>query len=136
MDKLRLRNVISSLLLSVFLIALAGCKGGGSDSAPAPQASASPPASGGGGGSGVTGTAVLSWAPPTTNTDGSPVDLMGFVIYQGSSPANMTSLLMVGAIETTTVIDNLPSGTHFFAVAALSVSGAQSALSNIQSKTI
>ena len=131
MKDLRTNGALKVLLLGLLLLGLAGCEGeSDAKSDPAPAGSAAPAIGGG------TGVAVLSWAPPTTNTDGSPVDLLGYVIYQGSSPTNLTALRMVGILDTTTVIDNLPAGTHFFAVAAVSMSGAQSALSNVQSKTI
>jgi hypothetical protein len=43
---------------------------------------------------------------------------------------------MVSAIDTSVLVDGLPVGTVYFAVTALSVSGAESAFSNIESKTI
>ena len=82
------------------------------------------------------GTAVLSWTPPTTNTDSSPVDLAGFNIYTGTSAGNLRFLTTVSALDITTVVDNLATGTHFFAVTAVSVTGAESGFSNVESKTI
>lgn len=85
---------------------------------------------------GGTGTAVLSWAPPSTNTDGSPVSLTGFRVYIGTSPANLQYVRTVSALDTNTLIDGLPVGVYFFAVTAVSDTGAESALSNIETKTI
>jgi hypothetical protein len=113
------------LLLSFLATALVSCSSG-SDSSGVN-------ASGFTGGS---GTAVLSWAPPTTNTDGSPVDLVGFNIYAGTSSGNLQFRTTVGALDTTIVVDNLAAGTYFFAVTAVSVTGAESGFSNIASKTI
>ncbi len=39
-------------------------------------------------------------------------------------------------MDTTTVVDKLATGTHFFAVAAVSVTRAESGFSNVESKTI
>lgn len=113
------------LLPFAFVLAiLAGCGSGGGESTAAS------------GFTGGTGTAVLSWSPPSTNTDGSPVSLTGFNIYVGTSPGNLKPILMVSATDTTTVLNGLLPGTYFFAVAAVSTTGAESALSNIESKTI
>lgn len=83
-----------------------------------------------------TGTAVLTWTPPSTNTDGSPLSLMGFVVYHGASPNALSAVRMVGALDTTAVVEQLPAGTHYFAITAVSVSGAESAFSNIERKII
>jgi hypothetical protein len=107
-----------------FLTIVAGCGSGGGES------------TAGSGFTGGTGTAVLSWGPPSTNTDGSPVTLTGFNIYVGKSPGDLKPILMVGPTETTTVLNGLLPGSYFFAVAAVSSTGAESALSNIESKTI
>ena len=113
------------LPLAFLLTILAGCgSSGGGDSTAAS------------GFTGGTGTAVLSWSPPSTNTDGSPVSLTGFNIYVGTSPSNLQPVLMVSAVETVTVLNGLPPGTYFFAVTAISNTGAESALSNVESKTI
>jgi hypothetical protein len=124
MNGARLGDTWRLLLVLLAVVAMAGCGGGGgSDSGPQQF----------GGG---TGTAMLSWAPPTANNDGSPVDLMGFVIYVGSSPQNLHAVRMVGPIDTSALIDSLPVGTYYFAVTAVNLSGAESTFSNIESKTI
>lgn len=79
---------------------------------------------------------MLSWAPPTTNTDGSPADLLGFRVYRGSSPQSLQPIRLVSALDTSVVIDSLPVGQHYFAVTAVSLNGAESAFSNIETKTI
>ncbi len=84
---------------------------------------------------GATGTANLSWLPPVTNEDGTPVNLTGFKIYSGPSAGNLQQIATVGANETTYTAINLSSGTHYFAVTALGDIG-DSAFSNIESKTI
>lgn len=121
---------LAILMLLACVTLLVGCGGEeGSDAgAPAPAVSA-PVAQG-------TGTAVLSWSPPSANTDGSPVQLFGFVIYMGTAPHDLRPLQMAGATDMNAVIGNLPVGTHYFAVTALAVGGAESAFSNIETKTI
>jgi hypothetical protein len=85
----------------------------------------------------ATGTATLTWAAPTTNTDGSPVTpLSGFTIYYGTSASALTqSVVVSGATTTTYVITGLTSGTWYFGVAADAADGTQSAMSNVGSKT-
>jgi len=85
-----------------------------------------------------TGTATLSWAAPTTNTDGEPLtDLAGYRIYYGTDASELTATVQLsGTGLQTYVIDDLGSGTWFFAVRAITSAGAESALSEVVSKTI
>jgi hypothetical protein len=84
----------------------------------------------------TTGSATLAWDAPTTHEDGTPAtDLSGFKIYYGTSSGNYTSTIDVGNINTY-VVDNLVSGTYYFAVTAYYTSGNQSGYSNEASKTI
>jgi hypothetical protein len=129
MVKAKPRNLAAFLVVSFFIFTLTGCGEGESESDPPPIIPGGPAPTG-------TGAAVLSWSPPVSNTDGSPVDLMGFMIYQGTSSGNLQAVRVVSTIDTTTVIDNLLPGTHFFAVTAVSVTGAESSFSNVESKTI
>jgi fibronectin type III domain protein len=86
----------------------------------------------------TTGTAILTWDPPTTNTDGSAVTpLAGYTIYYGTSANALTqSVVITDATTTTSEITGLASGTWYFAVAAAAADGTQSALSNLGSKAI
>jgi hypothetical protein len=72
---------------------------------------------------------------PTTNEDGSPLTVASFNIYAGSSPASLQKIVSVGAGETTFTVTGLAAGTHYFAVTAVSTTGAESTFSNIESKT-
>jgi hypothetical protein len=85
-----------------------------------------------------TGTATVSWSPPTENTDGSPLaNLAGFEIYYGTSQAGLTRIVQVaGSTMTSYTVTGLTSGTWYFAVSAYNSSGMESSLSNIGSKTI
>ncbi len=82
------------------------------------------------------GSATLSWTPPTTNTDGTALtDLAGFKVYYGTASGSYTQVVNVGYVTTYTV-NNLTSGTYYFAVTAYDTSGYESGYSNQVSKTI
>jgi len=85
-----------------------------------------------------TGTATVSWLPPTQNTDGSPLtDLAGFRIYYGTSPADVSqSVNITNPGVTIYVIENLYPATWYFRVRAYAADGTESAPSNTASKTI
>lgn len=83
------------------------------------------------------GNATLSWKAPTSNTNGSSLtDLAGYRIYYGNSTSALNSVVTVSLGVTTYVVEGLTSGTWYFAVRAYTASGTESALSNIESKTI
>ena len=107
---------------------LSGCIDPGPGSTHAPTAS---PSSAG-------GAATISWEAPTTNTDGTPLtDLAGYRIYYGSSPDKLGHSVQIKTIGLQTyVIDDLQSGTWYFAVMAVASDGSESGLSDIVSKTI
>ncbi|HEU4486796.1 MAG TPA: putative Ig domain-containing protein [Povalibacter sp.] len=85
-----------------------------------------------------TGSATLSWTPPTTNTDGSSLtNLSGYRIYYGTSSSSLNKTVQITNPSISTyVIDDLSAATWYFAVKAVASSGAESALSNKVSKTI
>jgi hypothetical protein len=84
-----------------------------------------------------TGSATLSWTPPTTNTNGSSVSLAGYRIYYGTSASNLSRTVQVAnAGLTRYVLSDLSAGTWYFAVRAYSSNGSESANSNTGSKTI
>jgi hypothetical protein len=84
------------------------------------------------------GSATLSWMPPTTNTDGSPLtDLAGYKIYWGTALGtypNSTTLSNPGL--TSYVVTNLAPGTYYFVATAFNTSGIESTFSSVASKTI
>jgi hypothetical protein len=86
----------------------------------------------------ATGSATLSWTPPTLNSDGSTLtDLAGYQVRYGASPSDLSqSVSLTNASLSTYVIDNLTPGTWYFAVAAVNSQGVSSALSSVASKTI
>jgi hypothetical protein len=86
----------------------------------------------------TTGSATLSWIPPTQNSDGSPLtNLAGYRVYWGISPGGYThSVRLNNPGLATFVVEPLESGTWYFAATAVNALGAESPLSNVGSKTI
>jgi hypothetical protein len=86
----------------------------------------------------TTGSATLTWAAPTVNTNGTSVTpLVGYTIYYGTTEGALTqSTVVSGASTLTDTITGLTPGTWYFAVAADAADGTQSAMSEIGSKTI
>ena len=84
------------------------------------------------------GSATLTWLPPTTNTDGSPLsNLAGYRIHWGTTPGSYSSSVTVmNPGLATYVVENLAPNTYYFAVKAINSSGAESGFSNQASKTI
>jgi hypothetical protein len=83
------------------------------------------------------GAATVSWTPPTQNTDGSPLTLAGYQIVYGRSADNLNQSAQVSNPSISTyVVDNLTTGTWFFAVIAVSSTGTTSEQSTVVSKTI
>ena len=137
-SRLRARAGILALAMSA---ALAGCNGGdsGIGTVAAPASTTGNGSSGSGGSTGVsTGSAMLSWLPPDTNTDGSALtNLAGYYIHYGTDMAHLDQLIKIATVGLTNyVIDNLASGTYYFAMSSYSTAGVESALSAIVSKTI
>src|SRR5688572_28263141 len=86
----------------------------------------------------ATGSAMLSWNPPTQNADGSPLtNLAGYRVYWGTSQgylSNSTTLTNPGL--SSYVVDQLTPATWYFALSAVNSSGTESALSNVASKQV
>ena len=83
------------------------------------------------------GDATLSWDPPTTNTDGTPLtDLAGYIIYYGTTTGDYSQSVDAGNV-TTSQVANLTDGiTYYFAVTAYDTSWNESDYSNEISKAI
>jgi hypothetical protein len=86
----------------------------------------------------ATGSATLTWNPPTQNTDGSPLtDLAGYKIYWGTSQGTYpNSVTLTNPGLTSYVVTNLVSGTYYFVATALNSEGVESSYSASASKTI
>ena len=83
-------------------------------------------------------TALLSWKPPTKDTNGGDVTtLSGYRIYYGTKEQDLNKAVAVsGADSTSYEIAGLTEGTWYFAVAANAKDGTEGPRSAIASKTI
>jgi hypothetical protein len=86
----------------------------------------------------TTGSATLSWVPPTLNVNGSPLtNLAGYRIYWGTSQGTYPSSVTIdNPAVSAYVVQPLTPGQWFFVVTARSATGSESAFSNVASKTI
>lgn len=86
----------------------------------------------------TTGVATLNWTPPTRNTDGSTLtNLAGYRIVYGRSAGSLTETVQIGNPGISSyMIENLAAGTWYFSVKTYSVSGSESTLSTLVSKTV
>jgi hypothetical protein len=84
----------------------------------------------------ASGSATLSWTPPTSNMDGSPLtNLAGYRVYWGPAAGNYTSSVTLNnAGLTSYVVGSLAPGTYYFVVSAFNTAGAESPMSNVVSK--
>lgn len=78
-----------------------------------------------------TASITLGWVPPTQNNDGSPItNLAGYKIRYGTTPSEYTqTIALQNAGLTRYVIDNLSTGTYYFAITAYNSLGIESAMS-------
>jgi hypothetical protein len=86
----------------------------------------------------ASGSAVLSWNPPVTNTDGSAlVNLAGYKIDYGTTAGSLTHTVTISdPTATSYMVQGLGSGTWYFAVSDFTSSGTVSTLSTVVSKAI
>lgn len=105
----------------------AGNRGPNSDVRTATTAQAPPPS----------GSALLTWTPPTQNDDGSTLtDLAGYRIHYGRSASVLSETMQIDVPGATAWnVTGLDSGTWYFAVTAFTSTN-QSESSNVVSKTV
>jgi hypothetical protein len=86
----------------------------------------------------ATGSATLTWTPPTGNTDGSALsDLAGYRIYWGTAQGNYpNSVALNNPGLTSYVVEQLAPATWYFVVTAVNSSGVESQYSNVASKAV
>lgn len=84
------------------------------------------------------GSATLSWAPPSLNTDGTPLtDLAGYKIYWGTTSGVYTeSVTLDNPGLTMYVVENLAAGDWYFVGSSLNAAGVESSYSNEAMKVI
>lgn len=83
--------------------------------------------------------AALSWSPPTQYIDGHalpPAELTAYRIYYGTNAGSLARIAEVDGGTTAFAVRDLATGTHYFAVTAVSVSGSESNYSVVGSKAI
>jgi hypothetical protein len=99
-------------------------KGGGSTTTSTPPMAPPPKAA-------TTTSVTLGWVPPTRNNDGSLItNLAGYKIHYGTASSEYTqTIALQNAGLTRYVVDNLPSGTYYFAITAYNSQGIESPLS-------
>jgi putative Ig domain-containing protein/fibronectin type III domain protein len=92
----------------------------------------------GGGGTSTSGSALVQWHPPTTNTNGTTLtNLAGYTIRYGTNASTLSSTVKVANPGLSSYqIDGLSAGTYYFAVSAYNSSGQTSSLSSLVAKTI
>jgi hypothetical protein len=75
----------------------------------------------------TTGSATLSWVPPTQNANGSVMtDLAGYHIYYGTTPDLEQSVTVSNAGLTRYVLTGLAKTTWYFAMTAYDSAGRES----------
>jgi len=86
----------------------------------------------------TSGSATVSWTPPATNVDGTPiVSLAGYRIVYGSSPSNLSKSVNIPSPTITSArIEALAPGTWYFAVKAYTAARIESDLSTVGYKII
>ena len=83
------------------------------------------------------GQATLTWNPPTTNSDGTPLtDLGAYKVYYGTASGSYTTTVDVGNVTSYTVTGLNNNATYYFAATAYDTTGNESGYSNEVSKTI
>ena len=86
----------------------------------------------------ATGSATLSWTPPTTNTDGSPLtNLAGYKIYWGTSQGTYPNSVTLNNPGLTSYVVEQSRARHLFLRRdGIEQRGVESTFSTAGSKTI
>ena len=86
----------------------------------------------------ATGSATLTWNPPTQNTDGTGLtNLAGYRVYWGTSQGNYPNSVTISNPGLATyVVDQLTPARWYFVVTAYSSTGVESSASNVASKQV
>lgn len=82
-------------------------------------------------------SASLSWVAPTQNTNGTPItNLAGFRVYWGTVAGTYpNSTTLSNPAARAYIVENLTAAQWFFVTTAFNTAGAESAFSNVASKT-
>ena len=81
---------------------------------------------------------MLSWAPPTENTDGSALNALAGhkILYGMAEDALEKSVSILNPSVTRYVIEDLSPGIWYFGMVSVNAGGRESKLSQLVSKTI
>jgi hypothetical protein len=83
------------------------------------------------------GSAVVNWSAPTTNTNGSALtNLARFRVLYGNSSSSLTQSVTIEDPTRRSATISLAPGTWYFAVRAVNSSNVESDNSNVASKTV
>lgn len=84
------------------------------------------------------GGATVSWTPPTTNTDGSPLtDLASYELFHAATSAGVDTATPISVpLGTSYTLSGLPAGTRWFGMKAVNAQGVRSVMSVKTSKMI
>jgi hypothetical protein len=84
------------------------------------------------------GNAALDWTPPTENNDGSVlINLAGYNVHYGTGPDKLTQVVKLANPGLTSyVVDNLSTGTWYFAITSYAADGTESSNSGVVSTKI
>ncbi len=85
-----------------------------------------------------TGSATISWLPPSTNTNGTSLtNLAGYKIYYGTSATSLSQSAQIASPGITSyVIENLSPGTWYFSMVSYNSANVQSSPSQVVSFVI
>ena len=86
----------------------------------------------------ATGSVTLTWTPPTTNTDGSPLNnLAAYKIYYGLSEGNYPNEIRIDNPGIATyVVDDLSENGYYFVSTSINAGEVESDFSNVVFKTV
>jgi len=118
-------NNVKVITIALVVVVMAGCGGGRATTSSSDQSGNGSDQSENG-----TGSATLTWHPPTTYTDTTPItELAGHNIYinDGSGFKKVASINTAGV--TTYLVENLAAGSYTFVVTAFDTLGMESAFS-------
>lgn len=92
-------------------------------------------------GSQAQGTALLSWEMPRQYSDGGALlpedEIAGYRVYHGNSQDQLDKVIPVTDAKTLQyTLSGLTAGTHYFAVSAIAVNGAEGERSEVLTKTV
>lgn len=84
------------------------------------------------------GSLILSWMPPTQNTDGSALtNLAGYRIYYGVEEHDFPNVIVIDNPGIATyLVEGLTPDTYYFAATAVNTNGIESDFSNIATKIV